>query len=189
MKKNIIKHIAVVAILLISINLYSQQSDTRPGNWASKISAAKFKNLYKVNDTIYRSEQPDSLGFVAINKMGVKSVLSLRSSHSDTRLVYKLPLKLYNVKMAAEQITDDDIVAALWILKNSPKPVIVHCAHGSDRTGAVLAMYRIIFQNWTKEQAITEMKEGGYGFHKTYINISHYINKVDVERIKQEVYR
>ena len=187
------KKLNIIAIfiltLLISINVFTQSPIPRPTDWATKVNAVKFKNLYKVNDSIYRCEQPDSLGFTIINSLGIKSVLNLRTTHKDNKRIHKLPLQLYNVKMSAEQITDDDMIRALWILKNSAKPIVVHCAHGSDRTGAVLAMYRIIFQNWTKEQAINEMKNGGYGFHKLYFNIAQYIKKVNIEKIKAEVYK
>ncbi len=189
MTKIKIYYIILLGLMLMSLSAITQQPTTRPSEWATKVSATKLKNLYKVNDSIYRCEQPDSLGFEILNKMGVMSVLNLRTTHKDNKLKHKLPIQLYNVKMSAEQITDDDIIRALWILKNSPKPIVVHCAHGSDRTGAVLAMYRIVFQNWTKEQAINEMKKGGYGFHKLYFNIAKYIKKVDVEKIKKEVYK
>lgn len=62
---------------------------------------------------------------------------------------------------------------------------IVH--HGSDRTGAVCAMYRIVFQGVSKQKAIQEMTEGGFGFHRIYKNIIRTIEKADIERIKREV--
>ena len=64
------------------------------------------------------------------------------------------------------------------ILKNAPKPIVVHCHQGSDRTGAVIAMYRIVFQKWAKEKALDEMENGGFGFHKRYSNIVHYIKGI-----------
>ena len=44
------------------------------------------------------------------------------------------------------------------ILRDAPKPILVHCQHGSDRTGAVIALYRILFQNMSKVEAIKELK-------------------------------
>ncbi len=48
--------------------------------------------------------------------------------------------------------------------EQNQQKVLLHCYHGSDRTGASVAMYRIIFQNWSTTDALAEMKHGGYGF-------------------------
>ena len=62
-----------------------------------------------------------------------------------------------------------------------------HCWHGSDRTGLVSAMYRIVFGGWSKKEAIDELINGGYGYHSMYKNISEFIEKVDIVAIKQRV--
>jgi len=64
---------------------------------------------------------------------------------------------------------------------------LIHCKHGADRTGLIVAMYRIVFQNWTKEQAIDEMTQGDFGFHQIYSNIIDFIRNVDVENIKKQI--
>ena len=64
-------------------------------------------------------------------------------------------------------------------------PFLIHCQHGADRTGLMSAMYRIIEQGWTKEAAIREMIEGGYGYHPMWRNIIRYIEQVDVEKIRK----
>ena len=46
------------------------------------------------------------------------------------------------------------------IAKQNDQRVLLHCYHGSDRTGASVAMYRIIFENWTIDDAVKEMKQG-----------------------------
>jgi protein tyrosine/serine phosphatase len=50
-------------------------------------------------------------------------------------------------------------------MQNKTSKVLLHCYHGSDRTGASVAMYRIIFENWSIENAVQEMKYGSYGYH------------------------
>lgn len=181
------KTIFLFISLLCNASTYSQTIHNRSSDWARKITGSKLTNLYVLNDSIYRCEQPDSLGFTILDSIGIKSVLNLRSHHTDNGLIYRLPLNLYNVKMAASNFGDKEIVNALRILANSPKPIAVHCLHGSDRTGVIIAMYRIIFQNWTKEKALNELINGGYGFHEIHFNILHYIREVDIERIKKEI--
>ena len=69
----------------------------------------------------------------------------------------------------------------------SMQPVLVHCQHGSDRTGTMVAIYRIVYQGWTKSQATDEMINGGFGFHPMWQNLLRYIEKLDVDKIKEQV--
>jgi hypothetical protein len=48
-------------------------------------------------------------------------------------------------------------------------------------------MYRIIFQNWNKDQAIEEMKRGGYNYHWFYPGLITYIQNADINHIKEQV--
>ncbi len=177
----------IFVLHLLNISVFCQEVNNRPKDWATKISDTKFTNLCMLNDSIYRSEQPDSIGFILLQKKGISSVLDLRAHHSDNDLIYKLPLHLYHVDMSPFHFGDEEIIDALRILKDAPKPIDVHCQFGSDRTGVVIAMYRIIFQGWEKEKAIEELKNGGYGFHKFFRNIPRYIRKANVDLIHKEV--
>ena len=60
-------------------------------------------------------------------------------------------------------------------------PLLVHCQHGADRTGTMCAMYRIVKQGWSADEAIKELEEGGYGFHSMWINIPRFIRKAAEE--------
>lgn len=185
--KIISKTILVLFVALWAVSVYSQSQNNRPSDWAIKITNSKLLNLYMLNDSIYRCEQPDSLGFTVIDSIGIKSILNLRSKQTDSVNINNTKLNLYNVEMLSFFIRDKEIIKALKIIHDSPKPIIVHCKHGSDRTGIIIAMYRIIYQDWPKEKAIIEMKEGGYGFHEIHKNIIHYIKKVKIEKIKKKI--
>ena len=69
------------------------------------------------------------------------------------------------------------------------QPVLVHCRHGSDRTGMMVAIYRIVVEGWTKAQAIDEMVNGGYGYHPVWRNLVRYIDALDVDAIRAELAR
>lgn len=163
------------------------QTVQRPSNWAVSVKSSKLMNFFKVSDDIYRSEQPDKEAFIELNKMGLKSVLNLRTTKTDDEAIGKLPIKPYLVAMDAGGVSDKDIIAALKVIKSAPKPLLVHCRHGSDRTGVVVAMYRIVFQGWSKEDALNELLNGGFGFHEYYKNIPEYIKNVDIEKIKEGI--
>lgn len=159
----------------------------RPKAWAQRVPSATLQNLYKVDDDIYRSEQPTRRGFEEIRDKGIRTIIDLRFGHSDAALIEGLDLVLIHVGMTAWDFSEDDIVRALKAIESAPKPVLVHCQYGSDRTGVVMAMYRIVYLNWPKEEALAEMKEGGFGFHWIYLNIPSFIKRVDVARIRKRL--
>jgi len=174
------KTFTLICVLLLYVSgLFSQTS--------TKIDSFKLSNLHQIDYGIFRSEQPDKLDFANLEKFGITEVLNLRRWHSDEKEAKKTNLILLHVPMRAEKIKDVDVIQALKIIKNRKGNILIHCKHGSDRTGLIIAMYRIVFQNYTKEQAIKEMTEGGFGFHKIYKNIIGYIQQVNVEKIKQEI--
>ncbi|MBK1897357.1 phosphatase domain-containing putative toxin [Chryseobacterium paridis] len=168
--------------------LVAKSTTSRPQNWAQKVTGSPFDNLYKVNNDIYRSEQPDSDGYDYLEQKNIASILNLRSGHIDNVSGTDFTGNLYNVPMTASSVSDVEIIKALKIIKNAPKPIDVHCAHGSDRTGVTMAMYRIVFQNWSKQDATKEMTDGGYNFHPQYTNLINYITDVDVNYIKTQVF-
>ena len=63
-------------------------------------------------------------------------------------------------------------------------PVLVHCQHGADRTGTMCAMYRILREGWTVDDAIDEMKNGGFGYHSVWGNLPRFIRKSAEKRAK-----
>ena len=186
MNKKILFCFCLVVGLFVIQSGYGQELKARPGNWAVKFSSTSVHNFYKLNDSIYRSGQPCKKSFRELSLWGFKSILNLRKNRSDH--FDSLPIQKFEVRMKASRFTDIEIVSALKILLRSPKPIVVHCMYGADRTGVVLAMYRIIFEHWTKEMAIDELINGGYHFHKRFANIPKYITEVNIDRIKELIF-
>jgi protein tyrosine/serine phosphatase len=70
---------------------------------------------------------------------------------------------------------------ALEILGDpSRRPVFIHCEHGVDRTGLVIALYRVIYQNWKPADAKAEWVKSGHGFKNRLItgDLDVYFNKI-----------
>lgn len=148
---------------------------------------SELTNLYMIDTGVYRSEQPSKADFKALEKYGIGEVLNLRNRHSDDDEAKGTSIKLHRIKTKAHSISETELIQALHIIKNRKAPIVFHCHHGSDRTGAVCAFYCIVFQNVSKEDAIHEMTKGGYGFHRIYKNIIRRIKEANVEQIREEV--
>jgi protein tyrosine/serine phosphatase len=82
---------------------------------------------------------------------------------------------------------DEDVVRFLQIVADPSKtPVFVHCRRGVDRTGTMVAIYRIAVQGWSRGEAIREMTEGGFGYDGKFPNLVKYIQKLDIDAIKRK---
>jgi protein tyrosine phosphatase (PTP) superfamily phosphohydrolase (DUF442 family) len=163
---------------------------TRPEKWAVPVTAAGLPNLNRVTPTFYRSAQPLKAGFATLaSEVGVKTVVSLRALHSDKKPAKGSGLALVSVPINTWNITTDEVVQALAEIRNAEKtgPVLLHCLHGADRTGVVTAMYRMVFQDWSKADAEAEMRQGAFGYHAIWGNIPRFIANADLAVIKRRV--
>ncbi len=159
-------------------------SDSRP----RFLNADGLENFYKVSDKLYRSAQPTAAGFRSLQAIGITTVLNLRNYHSDDDEATGTDLKLLRRRMNAGSITEDDLLESLKMIRDADGPVLVHCWHGSDRTGAVCAAYRIVFENWTVETALAEMFYEPFGHHRRiYTNIPELIRTIDWEAMRLKV--
>jgi protein tyrosine phosphatase (PTP) superfamily phosphohydrolase (DUF442 family) len=184
-------------ILLFSISLiflvsFACQAEgkkvERPTEWAITVKKDSLKNMYKVTDNFYRSAQPSAEGMAKLKKMGIKTIINLRRHHTDDDEIKDTGMETVHIPINTWHMKDKYVVQFLKIAINPEKqPILLHCKHGSDRTGTMCAMYRIVIQGWSKEDAIKEMKEGGYGYHKMWKNLIKYIENVDVRKINRHL--
>ena len=175
------------SILVLSAAVFVQAAE-RPAKWAVPVQSRYLKNAYQLDAKVYRSAQPSEMGFKAIQRLGITDVLNLRDHHTDDAEAEGVGLTLHHIQTEADEINQQEIIKALRIIRSAKGPVLVHCWHGSDRTGAVCAMYRVVFNNWSKDDAINEMINGGFGYHKMYANIAQLIRDADVEKVKSAVF-
>lgn len=155
-----------------------------PEKWAQPVKDAKIENLHRITPGLYRSAQPDADGFRAAEKLGIRTVINLRDNNDDIEPAKGTRLRLIRLEMSAWDVDEERVARVLALLREKEHgPFLVHCQHGADRTGLMMAMYRIIEQGWKKEDALAELKDGGYGFHSVWRNISKYVGNLTDARI------
>ena len=153
------------------------------------------KNFHQVNENIYRSGQPDKDEFWSLYTFNcIRSVLNLRENNSDRDEVNAInrnwnnAITLYEISLDTGNITEADLYKILSVIRDAPKPLLIHCWHGSDRTGCAVAAYRIAFEDWSVEDAISELMKPEYGHHKNiYTNIPELLRNADWQKIKAAV--
>lgn len=183
-----IKYACLAIFLLLPFDPASA-ANSRPAEWAVPLDIKGLSNLHRVTPNLYRSAQPDETSGEAIAQLGIKTVLSFRKRDKDEPLRNTPGITFKRYPLHTWDIDDRDIIAVLKIITNPDnQPILVHCTHGADRTGLMMASYRMIVQGWSKEDARQEMKQGGYEFHAIWKNIDRRINRMDIAKMRAELY-
>jgi tyrosine-protein phosphatase SIW14 len=120
-------------------------------------------NFGQVTPSLFRGAQPSEDGFGALAKMGVGIVVDLRGDSDDEReRVTKLGMEYIAIPSHCSRMTEDGVAKFLTIVRDHPnKKVFVHCKYGVDRTGMMVAAYRIS-RGWTAEESRREMESFGF---------------------------
>jgi len=156
--------------------------------WAVPLTLEGVPNLHKVSEDLYRGAQPTAEGMQALATLGVKTIINLRTTQSDRDELRDIDVHYEHIPMLAFAPGEEAVICFLRIVTNPERvPVFVHCQHGADRTGLVSAVYRIVMQDWTKEAAIQEMTEGGFGYHSIFRNLIWFLEGLDIEKIRGEL--
>ncbi|MDK9718604.1 MAG: tyrosine-protein phosphatase [Trichlorobacter sp.] len=138
-------------------------------------------NAGRVAPGIYRGEQPGPSGYATLQQMGIKTVIDLRTSESEKSQVEAAGMKAIAVpiEMTRKGLRQkvDQVVALMADPDN--QPVYVHCRHGQDRTGIVVAAYRLSHQGWSLKDVETEMQ--AFGFNDVWVNFKSFIRSYSVQ--------
>jgi protein tyrosine/serine phosphatase len=122
----------------------------------------------------------------SLKVLGIKSVINLRSFHSDKDELAGTGLKGFHFKTKPWNAETEDVIAFLKIVNDTNNlPVFIHCQRGADRTGTMCAMYRLALCGWSKEEALAELRDGGFHFAPIWANLVKFIEKADVPKIQR----
>lgn len=176
---------ALCLTLMAAFALPQAQADevARPAQWAQPIAAQY--NLYQMSATLYRSALPDSEAQALLDKLKIGTVINFLNEPDDTWL--KTPgVVQVQLPYRTNHVDDADVLTALRAIQSAQArgPVLMHCKHGSDRTGLMSAMYRVVVEGWSKEDALKEMTQGGFGESSHHKDGAAYLMKADIPKLR-----
>jgi tyrosine-protein phosphatase SIW14 len=158
-----------IAVFAIAVSLTASPS---------KVEAPGLPNFHQVNDHVFRGGQPLPQGWQTLANMGIKTVIDLRrtdehSTEEEAKAVRAANMKYVNFPMRGVIAPSDEQITKILALLNSNEPVFIHCKRGADRTGAVIACYRIAHDRWDRQQALNEAKS--FGMAWTQVGLKRYV--------------
>jgi tyrosine-protein phosphatase SIW14 len=147
---------------------------------AASLDAPGVPNFHQVNEHVYRGGQPPEAAWTSLASLGIQLIVDLRpaSEHpvqAEARAVEAAGMRYVNVPMKGFSAPTADAVLKVLDLMQSEAggSVFVHCRRGSDRTGTVIACYRVLHDHWENQKALQEARS--YGMYRTERGMMHYI--------------
>jgi protein tyrosine/serine phosphatase len=131
-------------------------------------------NLDQVNPHLYRGGQPNRLGLQYLHHLGVRTIVNLREPRdtwvAEADEARALGMNYINVPAGGfERPKTANVNKVLSIIEQAEAPVFVHCQHGCDRTGTIIACYRIRHDGWTSRKALQEARTYGMYWWEIYM--------------------
>jgi protein tyrosine phosphatase (PTP) superfamily phosphohydrolase (DUF442 family) len=122
-------------------------------------------------DVLWRGARPDKDGVAWLIQNGVRTIVNLELIHDDKSSFdhviiaddKKLQVGYFRIRdweplpILSASAVDDHVAHFLAIISQQPKPVYVHCRSGMNRTGVMVAAYRVLIEGMNEETAIKEM--------------------------------
>lgn len=126
---------------------------------------------------LFRGGMPDDVGVQWLRDRGIRTVINLRHYHGDSEgeLVRAAGMRYERIPLESTDAPEPEQVRRFLEIVRDPSahPVYVHCLHGVDRTGTMIAVYRVTVQGWTNSDALAEMEH--FGAHDILHDLRRFV--------------
>jgi tyrosine-protein phosphatase SIW14 len=143
--------------------------------------------VVRIDAHVYRAKQPNRGDFVGLKHMGIKTVLDLRGgmihAAKERKWVEAAGMQYVGIRLSGLLPPKEQQMAKILALLQDPArgPVLVHCRRGDDRTGVVIACYRIAHDRWTNARALEEARRNGISPMEPLMQ--RYIRQFDASKV------
>lgn len=130
-------------------------------------------NLAEVEPGVLRGGQPNNKGWAWLHAGGFTNVVEMNDARAQEETVeteftfHRYPISFYS------QVFDAPSVDTICSAVDSITPgTFIHCRRGQDRTGLVVAEYRVWREHWPRDKARAEMLQ--HGFHRSLLGLNWF---------------
>jgi hypothetical protein len=172
-----------------------------PSAVADRLTPSIINSCVVTPNRLWRGGKVDAAGAQALVGMGVKTVVNLELLHDDIdefrRARSERPAQVgyYRIQewepfvVIAPRRLDEHVAEFIAIARTQPKPLYVHCRSGQNRTGVMVAAYRVLIENIAIEAAVAEMGQFQGVWFKLYADYICSLtgeHRASIERMAQQ---
>ncbi len=154
----------IVAILIV---VFAVSALSFGKSKESSFPDVKIKNFGQMDERFYRGARPKAEDYKALAALGIQTIIDLtdNSREYEQPAVEAAGLRYVNIPMVDKSYPSVDQVNEFLKVVDDPATgkFFLHCAGGRHRTGVLGAVYRFNHDNWTLEQAMSEMNQYDFG--------------------------
>ena len=163
-----------VAALLLLFGLLAPPG-VSPGQ--GLFSLPGITNVGHVAPGIVRGAQPEPEGYATLKEIGIRTVVNLRTRHGEREAVEAAGMRYVEIPMSFLKKVDPAAMRKALSVMTDPanQPVFLHCSRGLDRTGVVVAVYRMEVDGWSEAEAVAEME--ALGFHEIWFQLKKTVQE------------
>lgn len=155
------------------------------------VTTGDLPNVFTVRPGVMRGGRPSVAGYIKLKALGIKTIIDLETADlveanqaaidsdranataAGMRWVH-IPMQAFTTGLSAR--FDAKVNQALAVLKNHGRGgVYLHCKHGRDRTGLVMALDRVENEGWAADRAYDEMI--ARGFRTYFVGMKSYFER------------
>ena len=178
-------NLVLAAVFIFALNAKAENVETNSFHPVISTDLAyaevgDLPNFHEVHSYLYRGARPTGAGLEKLKSMGIKTIIDLRASklevEPEAATVKRMGFTTINLPMTSQAPTKQEIDTFIATVENAEKtnsPVFVHCAHGADRTGCMIGIWRVTHDGWTYDKAYEEMRK--YNFKPKYSLLSNTV--------------
>ncbi len=132
-------------------------------------------NFHMVTPGIWRSAKLNPESLKRMKTYGLKTIINLLSNDEcepwEDKVAKQMGIQVYHFPLLGSKVAPSKTVDAVLSILEDParQPVLVHCAAGKDRSGMIIAAYRIAHTDWSFRNIFQEMMMYGYDTHLSAI--------------------
>ncbi|MDP3921043.1 MAG: tyrosine-protein phosphatase [Candidatus Omnitrophota bacterium] len=145
--------------------------------------------FYLVDEGFYRGPRPMEDEWSELTKLGVKTVISLEEDAArvaeERGIVEGLGMHFSSLPMSLyERPADSTVIQFLeTVLNRGAQPVFLHCESGKDKTGTLVAVYRVAVQGWGPKEGYHEAKRFGFWPYRGDAELKKFIHQLKDKKI------
>lgn len=138
-----------------------------------RLTLPGIRNAGQAGDFLYRGAQPQPAGYAQLRQLGIAIVVDLHNrgqqQQRERLAVESNGMRYLSLPASPTAGPSDEQIAAFLLLlrENSGRKIFVHCKRGADRTGVMIAAFRMAEEHWTPRQARAEMR--AFHFHRIWL--------------------